>query len=123
MFRKRGRKPEDHDMTLQEWVNEYMGYVDKMVGEGHNPLNLGQYTTLSRSNGVCLKSLVGMESLLLMILGGVPCAVLNFTKLQKVLELVGWDCEVFQKPWWVGRVYGQATEDCIGSLEAGCSQA
>jgi len=76
-------------MTLQEWVNEYMDFVDKMVGQGHNPLNLGQYTTLSRSNAVCLKSLVGMESLLFMILGRVPCAVLNLTKLQKVLELVG----------------------------------
>ena len=75
-------------MTLQEWVIEYMDYVEKMVGQGHNPLNLGQYTTLSRSNAVCLKSLVGMESLLFMILGRVPCAVLNLTKLQKVLEVV-----------------------------------
>ena len=89
MLRKRGRKPEDNDMTLQEWVNEYMDFVDKMVGQGHNPLNLGQYSTFSRSNAVCLKSLVAMESLLLMILGRVPCAVLNLTKLQKVLELVG----------------------------------
>ena len=60
-----------------------------MVGQGHSTLNLGQYTTLSRSNAVCLKSLVCMEALLLMILGKVPCAVLNLTKLQKVLEVVG----------------------------------
>jgi hypothetical protein len=89
ILKKRGRKPEDNDMTLQEWVNEYMDFVDKMVGQGHNPLNLGQYSTLSRSNAVCLKSLVGMASLLFMKLGRVPCAVLNSTMLQRVLEVVG----------------------------------
>ena len=69
-------------MTLQEWVNEDMDEGDKMVGQGHNPVNVGQYTTLSRSNAVCLKkSLVGMESLLFMLLGRVPCKVLNLTKL------------------------------------------
>jgi hypothetical protein len=62
---------------------------DFWKGEGHNPLNSGQYSTLSRSNAVCLRGLVGMESLLLMKLGRVPCAVLNLTKLQKVLEVVG----------------------------------
>ena len=89
MLRKRGRQPKDTGMTMQQWVNEYMDFVDKMVGQGHSPLNLGQYTALSRSNAACLKSLVGMESLLFMKLGRVPCAVLNLTKLQKVLEVVG----------------------------------
>ena len=86
---KRGRKPEDNDVAVEAWVAEYNAFVDKMLAKGEFPLNLAAYSHLAKTNAVCLRSLVKMEHRLDMILDKVPGAVLNLTKLQKVLEILG----------------------------------
>ena len=88
-MRKRGRKPEDNEITVETWVAEYNAFVDKSLAQGEFPLNLHSYSHLAKTNAVCLRSLVKMEVWLDMILDRVPGAVLNCTKLRKVLKSLG----------------------------------